>query len=82
MTISVDDLKVFLNREFGLDGPEIQCDTLLFSEGLLDSLSVIELIAYIEKTAGITMERNEVTLDNLDSLDRIVAYVEEKVQAS
>ena len=80
MSISVDNLKDYLKREFGLDGSQIQHGTLLFSEGLLDSLSVVELIRHIEETAGITMESAEVTFDNLDSLDRIVAYVDTKVQ--
>jgi len=64
----------------GVDG-QIAGDTLLFSTGVLDSFSLVDLIAYVEKEEGITINPTEVILDNFDSVDRIVRFVEKKRSA-
>ena len=75
-----DDLKRFLRETFGLRR-EPEDDTPLFSQGLLDSFSMIELIDHVEKRAGIKIGPMEVTLENLDSIERILAFVRSKQTA-
>lgn len=75
MTISRQLLVDQLESQFGLNAAELSDDTLLFSTGLLDSLSVAELLVLLEKQGGFTMEPTEVTLDNLDSIEKILAFV-------
>jgi len=50
----------------------------LFSDGLLDSLSVASLVIYLEQAAAFQADPTDITLDNLDSVDRILAYVQSK----
>jgi len=45
-------LVAWLNERFAPDGPLIHADTLLFSGGLLDSLRILELIAWTERAIG------------------------------
>jgi acyl carrier protein len=74
MPISKEVLKKYLQDEYNIDPAELGDDTPLFSTGLLDSMTMVELIAFIEKSAGITVAALDVNLNNLDSIARIVAY--------
>ncbi len=75
MSLTQDHLLNYLDQEHGLDPTQIDSDTLLFSDGLLDSFTMVELIAFIESKAQFRMKATEVNLDNLDSIQRILSYV-------
>lgn len=66
-------------REFsGFDG-EPTIDTPLFSSGALDSVAMLDLIAFIEKATGMEIRADEVTLDNFDTAERILRFAGERV---
>lgn len=73
------DLKEALQDElefrFNVKAP-IDIDQPLFSSGLIDSLSVIELVSFIERQAGVTIPPIDIVLDNFDSISAILAYLE------
>ena len=66
----------FLDEELSVDTSEIEGSTLLFSSGLIDSFSLVTLITFLESRCEFTMNPLEVTLDYLDSIERILAYLE------
>lgn len=72
-----NDLKQFFRHELGLRD-EFADDALIFSTGVIDSFAMIELITFIEGRAGIKVAPMEVTLENLDSIDRILSFVAAK----
>ncbi|MDM8559133.1 acyl carrier protein [Candidatus Parabeggiatoa sp. HSG14] len=76
MPLTYEKLLNYLDTEMGLDISEIDDETLLFSTALLDSFSLVELITFIEKEANIKISPTEVNLDNLDSVSRILNFVE------
>ncbi|HPJ98608.1 MAG TPA: acyl carrier protein [Candidatus Hydrogenedentes bacterium] len=78
MALARNALINYICSTFGLDDGELDDDTLLFSDGLLDSFCMVSLISYVESEAGITFRPTEVNLDNLDSVARILAFVERK----
>lgn len=47
-------------------------------KGILDSTGVLELVGHIEKEYSIRVEADEITPDNLDSLEKLVAFVSRK----
>jgi acyl carrier protein len=49
--------------------------------GILDSTGILQLIAFLSETYGITVADEEVTPDNLDSIDKIAAYLSRKWKA-
>jgi acyl carrier protein len=53
----------------------------LIENGIIDSTGVLELVAFLEERFEITMADTEIVPDNLDSLDRIVAFIESKSTA-
>ena len=50
--------------------------------GILDSTGVLQLIAFLEETYGITVEEGELTPENLDSINNISAYLSGKLSGT
>ena len=53
-------------------------DDLLWSDNILDSINIIELIVEIENEFQIKIPNSEIVLDNFEKLDSIVKYIESK----
>jgi acyl carrier protein len=60
---------------------EVTRETSLFQKGVLDSMSLAELIAFLEETFQIKVRASEVTFDNLDSVNKVSAFVRSKIPA-
>jgi len=54
---------------------EVDTNTDLFETGLLDSFSAIELIVILETTFGVPIAVEELTMENLSSIDNIVKCI-------
>jgi acyl carrier protein len=76
MVLDRENLRRYLHEKQGLEPADFADDTLLFSSGLIDSFSMVDLIIFIEETRGLRVHPADVTLDNFDSIDRILAFVE------
>jgi len=74
MKLTDEQLLTFLKESMDFDD-DIDADTELFSSGELDSVAMLELIAFVEKTARIEVSREDVTLENFDSVGRIVRFI-------
>ena len=44
-------------------------------EGIVDSTGVLQLVAFLEETYGITIEDEDLTPENLDSISNVTAYL-------
>jgi acyl carrier protein len=71
-----ESLKAYLGERMGLDTSTLAVDTPLFSSNLLDSFSMVDLIMFIEKESGVRLNPTDVSLDNLDSIERILKFVD------
>jgi acyl carrier protein len=47
--------------------------------GIIDSVGVLELVAFLEETFSFRVEDEELIPENLDSVDKLVTYVDSKV---
>lgn len=52
--------------------------TPMVSSRLLDSISTLQLVDFIEKTFNIEFSHHEVDEDNLDTIERICAFIKSK----
>jgi acyl carrier protein len=82
MPLDRQSLVVFLEDEMSIDLAGLSDDEALFSSGLLDSFGMVELMSYIEVNAGIRFDPDDVSFQNLDSINRILAFVERATGAS
>jgi acyl carrier protein len=74
MVLTKEQLLGALQNRLGLDIGSIGDETPLFSSGLIDSFSLVELITFIETQAGFRMDPMDVSLENLDSVERILRF--------
>ena len=65
------ELVTWLNERFAPDGPPIHADTPLFVGGLLDSMRILELIAWTERAIGREIPDGAIRTDNFASAARI-----------
>ena len=58
---------------------DVAGDTPLFESGLVDSLAILELIAFVERATGRTIPPRHVRLERFGTIDRICGafWVEE-----
>jgi acyl carrier protein len=53
-------------------------DTVLLGN-IIDSMAALELMTFLQNTFGITVDDEDMVPENVESLSRIVAYVERKI---
>jgi acyl carrier protein len=82
-TAANDIVRAFVveNFLFGDQTHPLAGSDSLIENGIIDSTGVLELVAFLEDRFEITMADSEIVPDNLDSLDRIVAYIASKAAA-
>jgi acyl carrier protein len=57
---------------------QIADDTLIFESGLLDSMGLLFLIEFLNEEFGIETHDEELVVENFESINSIVAFVESK----
>jgi len=58
----------------------LRSDGLLLGD-VIDSTGVIELISYVQERFEITVEDEEITPENLASIEVLAAFIETKIQS-
>lgn len=77
------DLRAFVtdNFLFGAADTPLADDESFLEGGIIDSTGVLELVAFLEQRYDIVIEDQELMPANLDSIDRLVGFVERKLEA-
>jgi acyl carrier protein len=80
MQDGASEIKGFILRELlPNESPDrLTADTPLVSSGIVDSLAILRLIAFIEEQFGVQVEAHEATRDNFENISCMVAMVNEK----
>ncbi len=53
-------------------------DTPLIAKGIIDSMGVMELVAFLEEAFGIEFEMDDLTMENMGTINSIKALVMRK----
>lgn len=61
---------------------KVKDESLIFVEGIFDSMGFIMLINFIEETFAIKSKDSELLEDNFESINAIAAFVEKKLANS
>lgn len=59
----------------GEDPNDLTDDVKLISDGIVDSLASLRLVAFLEERFGITVEPHEIDVDHLETLPLITQMV-------
>jgi acyl carrier protein len=75
-----DIIANYIRNSFIKDsGISISDDTPLIEDKIIDSTGVIELVAFLEETFGVSVEDEEIKLENFRSLNKITDFVQAKI---
>lgn len=77
--IDLNSLREFIVDNFLFGDDEGFSDgTSFLQTGLIDSVGIMELIAFLENHYQIRIEDHELIPDHLDSIERIAAFIQKK----
>jgi acyl carrier protein len=51
-------------------------------KGIIDSTGVLELVSFLEKSYGVRIEDDELVPENLDSINRLLRFLDGKLQSA
>ena len=71
---------ILTNYLFTDDESALGDDDSFLDNGVLDSMGVLELIDYLTEDLNVEVDGDEVTPDNLDSINKVVQFVTDKTK--
>ncbi len=69
---------IVINFLLGQEGA-LKDDASFLEEGIIDSTGILELVSHLEETYEIEITEEELVPENLDSVNRIAAYLSRKL---
>lgn len=74
------ELRQFIAENFLLSRDEslLEDSDSLTAQGILDSTGALELVAHLQERYSVTVRDEELHPDNLDSIEKIAAFIERK----
>jgi acyl carrier protein len=75
------EIKKFIakNLLYSGDGFKYGDDVSFLEEGIVDSIGVMELVAFVEENFKFRVNDQDVTPDNFDSVNRLASYIRRNV---
>ena len=75
-----DKLRLFIleNFLFTDDQSELNNEDSFMDLGIIDSTTILELMFFIEEEFSVKVENEDMIPDNLDSINKIVSFIERK----
>jgi acyl carrier protein len=70
-----ESVKNFIAETSFTDPAKIKDDTMLFEEGIFDSMGLLSLISFLEESFGIQTDDVDLMEDNFKNLNAIEKYV-------
>ena len=77
-----NELRKFLVDELGIEERELDPASRLITTGIIDSMDVLMLVAFVENNFGLTIKALDVSVEEFDSLDRLAEFVLHRATAS
>ncbi len=77
-----DEVRKFILEKFLFNcGDQLDDDMSLIDTNTVDSVGILEIVGFIENRFKIKVEDEELTAENLDSINKIARFVERKLGA-
>jgi acyl carrier protein len=77
-TSQTEQLRKFISEITFKEIDQITEDTLLFDEGIFDSLGFLSLISFISEEFGIEVDNDELNEENFAKIRSIVSFISHK----
>ncbi|MEM8499985.1 MAG: acyl carrier protein [Pseudomonadota bacterium] len=75
-----EQIKQFILSDLIKDGSatELENDENLIDSGVVDSLGIMKLVAFLEKSFKVAVSDDEILLDNFETIDAISGFLSSK----
>ena len=77
-----NQLLEYIVKETMSESKDISDDTLLFEQGIFDSIGLLLLIEFIKEKFNVTTNDEELLIDNFESIKSIAKFVTNKIQVA
>jgi len=74
-----DKIREYIIKETFGDVKNITNETLIFEEGVLDSMGLLFLIEFLNEEFKITTNDDELVVENFKSINNIVSFLKSKL---
>ena len=74
MSLTRDSLIAYLQGHARADLSKVEDTAELFSTGVIDSFAMVELLVFLESQTGSKLGPQDISLDNFDTVERILAF--------
>lgn len=72
-------VKAFIQKEFLRDqGPDLEDTDNLIEEGIIDSLGIMRLLAFLERSFGTKVSDEELIPVNFETIESISSFIRSK----
>jgi len=75
-----NQIRDFICKTTFSDPEKISGDTLLFEEGIFDSMGLLNLISFLEEDFSINVADSELETANFGSINAIASFLERKLK--
>jgi acyl carrier protein len=77
-----EKIRQFILRTSYVPAEQVKDETLIFEQGIMDSMGFISIISFIEETFSVVALDNELIEANFESIEAISAFVARKLEAA
>lgn len=77
-----EQIRSFIVENFLFGERGVEDDEPLFDSGIIDSLGLIKLIAFIEKKFNISIDMSEIMIENFNTLNGIMETLKSRLKSS
>lgn len=78
--LQIEQLRSFISEITFTDIEKIKEDTLIFEEGIFDSLGFLSLISFLDEEFGVEVGNDELSEENFKSINAIAAFIAKKTK--
>lgn len=76
-----DKIRQFILKTSYVPTEQVNDDTLIFEQGIMDSMGFISIISFLEESFSVVALDSELVESNFESINAIADYVSRKLQA-
>jgi acyl carrier protein len=77
-----EKIRQFILQDSYVADDQVKNDTLIFAQGIMDSMGFISIISFIEETFSVSTLDNELIETNFESINAIADFVSRKLLVS
>jgi|SRR5579859_5136122 len=74
--------RFILQNLYFTEDTSLSDDASFLETGVVDSMGVMELVAFVQSEFGVTVEPQEVVVENFDSVSKLANFVRRKLSLS